>query len=667
MLEPFLLTTCLSSTVQNMVCKLGFEIQDHFDIRKIVNEENKVCWSNLCENIVFSGQDLDYAQSVRQLGPVCEAVHKHITSLSDAEFEDAFGMYFQWTNNATLFLSVLDTIKSLNDAKISMSIMKMSSCLERSLGDVYLTVGKNCPFLLRDLLASSELVKVFSEPVMNILRIFLGSPESLNLRNILWHGFASPHEIPHKYCSILLLLTVGLGQIIETYFHENKLSLEHRPYFVFHNLEKMCIFPDLYDEELSVAEKLIEKSKFVLQHMKPFWIEAISAFRQRRYADCIILLLPQLETGLRLIFTIANKCPYRMLTAESAHLYTTFDEILAKQVENEFDNQVPQILGEPTMEFLWDFLNHQEGPRVRDHLSHGEIQLNKFPREVANQLLCFTVVLLSKHLETEHVLTQDTSTLQPLIAATECYMSRFHPIALLQNQLLQCCESLRNWPIPSLSYFQQVTGCGEMSELGVTFIHEITYILSLLQLQKDDRFHIDDINSWLLTEKWFNNICTLCSIHIHNLYCHRRVLEAVGVLRKVVKQCILVSDNVLSISEARYKQWLDKTLRSRQRQNYLRMLSSIKALSLVLGLIVTLMVLDLHNIYKIAEQTPLEYNKYLRYAKSILQYTENLSTCTSVDKNRWNEAIELSQKNLLQIRIFIEKIVPSHTIQQNRA
>lgn len=45
-------------------------------------------------------------------------------------------------------------------------------------------------------------------------------------------------------------------------------------------------------------------------------------------------------------------------------------------------------------EFLWDFLNHQEGPRLRDHLSHGEINLLEFPREAASQLLAFSTVLI---------------------------------------------------------------------------------------------------------------------------------------------------------------------------------------------------------------------------------------------------------------------------------
>ncbi|MEE6475427.1 hypothetical protein FKM82_010746 [Ascaphus truei] len=599
--ETFPVTTCLSPTVHHMVCNLGFEIEVSYDIRRVLCEDNRVCWKTLSDTISYiaSGERLDYVQSVRLLGPLCEAVHTHLSSLSSDVFKEQFGWCFYWTNNAELFLSTLAVLQSLDGTQISLSLMKVTSCLERSLGDVYLMIGKDCPFLLRDLLASAELAEVFSPPVMDVLRVFLGSPESLNLRNILWHGFASPYEIPPKYCSMLILLTAGLGQLLKTYLAQTASSLEHRPYFVFHDLQELHVFPDLNDEALSMAEKLVNKSTFVLQHMTPFWTEAIIAFRQGRYADCAILLLPQLETGLRLIFTTVNKCPHRMLTAESSTLYTTFDEVLAKQLNSDSDNQVPLTLGEPAMEFLWDFLNYQEGPRVRDHLSHGEIQCSEFPREMANELLSFSVVLLCKHLDQEDVLIK----------------------------VLDCSESLQRWTLlhsPPLDHAQQVPGLEDMAE----FSHETAHILGLLPFQEDvDSLHSEDLDSWLLTDKWINTMTELCSKRIRTLYCHRWVLEAVGVLRKVSTQCHLVSNNIISASELRFEQWLNKTLRSRQRQNYLRMLS--------------------------------------RHIKSVLQYTENLAIYTSLEKNRWDESIELTRRILLKIRLFYEKHKSSHIIKDS--
>ncbi|KAG9469526.1 hypothetical protein GDO78_020305, partial [Eleutherodactylus coqui] len=172
MLGPVPPTTCLSPAVHNMVCVLGFEMQDHVEMRSILDQENRVRWRAIWERVSYlsSGVGLDYAESVRQLGPLCDAAHGHFMSLSNENYEETFHDWFQWTNNC----------------------------------EVYLIIGKDCPFLLRDLLASQELAKIFSQSVMNVLRVFLGSPLSLNLRNILWHGFASPHEIPPKYCSMLL-------------------------------------------------------------------------------------------------------------------------------------------------------------------------------------------------------------------------------------------------------------------------------------------------------------------------------------------------------------------------------------------------------------------------------------------------------------------------------
>ncbi|XP_066452197.1 endoplasmic reticulum membrane-associated RNA degradation protein isoform X2 [Eleutherodactylus coqui] len=533
--------------------------------------------------------------------------------------------------------------------------MKMTSCLERSLGDVYLIIGKDCPFLLRDLLASQELAKIFSQSVMNVLRVFLGSPLSLNLRNILWHGFASPHEIPPKYCSMLLLLSAGLGQLLQLWLTNAGMSVVHRSPFVFSNLQEVAVFQDLNENVLSTAERLIEKSKFVLAHMIPFWTEVIFAFRQGRYADCTILLLPQLEAGLRLTFCAVNGCPERMLTAESTSLYTTFDEILSKHLNDGSQNLLPGTLGESAMEFLWDVLNHSEGPRVRDHLSHGEIQLWEFPKPLASELLGFSIVLLHKYLEENSFDKEDIAVLYPVIASVGSYQSRFHPVALVQKQVLQCCESLQKWdllPIPSL---------GETNELQdsvdhtLSFYSEIEQIFHLLHNQGKTCFTTEDCSNWLQTDKWVVSLQELCRERISNLYCPRSVLEAVVVLRKISTQCYQVSDNIVSTSQLRYQQWQSKTLRSRQRQNYRRLLCSVQSLSPVLRLIITIVILNLHNIHNVSKTPDSEYQLYLKYLRSILQYTENMSTCSSPQNNRWDKAVQMTSTIMLKIKAFNEK------------
>lgn len=156
----------------------------------------------------------------------------------------------------------------------------------------------------------------------------------------------------------------------------------------------------------------------------------------------------------------------------------------------------------------------------------------------------------------------------------------------------------------------------------------------------------DPINS-VLTERL---LMELCDTRICTLYSPRPVLEVVAVLRKISTQCHQVSQQVIAGAGLRYTQWVNKTLRSRQRHNYLRMLNSIKFLSPALRLILLLITLELVSVHSVCKKNPFDYQQYLKFLKSVLQYTENLVTYTSPEKNKWDETMELTNKILIKIR-----------------
>ncbi|XP_032341286.1 endoplasmic reticulum membrane-associated RNA degradation protein isoform X3 [Camelus ferus] len=631
-------TTCLSPPVHDMICKLGFEVQENRDISSIVTQDGEVCWKTITDCLTYteSAQGLDLGGSVRLLGPVCEAVHLHLLSLSKAQFEVRYAPWFQWTGVPELFPEIMDTLDSLESPAVSLSLMKLTSCLERALGDVFLLIGKECPFLLRDLLASEELARVFGPPVMDVLRVFIGSPHGLNLRNVLWHGFAAPQELPPKYCAMMVLLTAGLGQLLQGHLRQTGRTLAHRPFVTLTNLEDLIVFPDVTHEALAVLEEVMRKSAFALKPMVPCWEAALVKFKSHRFADCAILLLTQLEAGLRKVFATVNACPSRLLTAESTALYTTFDEILAKHLNDGKINQLPLFLGEPAMEFLWDFLNHQEGPRVRDRLSHGEVSLPEFPREAANQLLAFSFVLLLR-LTDEDLLPvfKEKAMVRSLMGLAEGYVARCHPASRLKKQVLSCEESLRAWPLLPLP---KGAG-GEAAQLESN------------SETNDCKSLITDI----MAELCRHLPAKLCVPPDLDSLPGRTVLEVLTVFRKIGACCCRVSGQVTASWERRHQQWVDRSLRSRQRRNYLRMASSVKVLSPVLYLILLLIALELVNIHTIGGKNTSEYQQYLRFLKSVLQYTENLAASTSQDQNKWDEAVSLTHAALLKMWTFSEK------------
>lgn len=60
------------------------------------------------------------------------------------------------------------------------------------------------------------------------------------------HDFLTCYGILPRYCAMLLFLTAGLGQLLQTYLLKTKYILVHRPYVTFISLEELVAFPGKY-------------------------------------------------------------------------------------------------------------------------------------------------------------------------------------------------------------------------------------------------------------------------------------------------------------------------------------------------------------------------------------------------------------------------------------
>ncbi|XP_012590294.1 PREDICTED: endoplasmic reticulum membrane-associated RNA degradation protein-like [Condylura cristata] len=68
--------TCLSPTVHELICKVGFEAREHLAASAVVSPCGEVCWPAFTGRLVpaDSGEGLDYRASVRLLGPDATAL-----------------------------------------------------------------------------------------------------------------------------------------------------------------------------------------------------------------------------------------------------------------------------------------------------------------------------------------------------------------------------------------------------------------------------------------------------------------------------------------------------------------------------------------------------------------------------------------------------------------
>ncbi|XP_048457332.1 endoplasmic reticulum membrane-associated RNA degradation protein [Rhincodon typus] len=499
--------TCLSAEVHHMVCSLGLTVLNRPELERIITVSGEICWEAITFYLHTSDaekHDLDYIESVRSLGPVCKTVHLYLLSLSTQHFNNQYGLWFKWTNNRELFVEAFEAIRSAQPTAVSLSLMKLTACLERALGD----------------------------------------------------------------------------------------------------------------------------------------------------GHCLKFLQPENSH-----FCLCNFC---FAFPQSTTLYTTFDEMLAKYLDNGVINHLPSALGDPIMEILWDLLNHQEGPRLRDHLSHGEIDLKLFPREMASHVVALAIILLHHCHRGANGIAMENECLRTIMCSTHLYCSRFHPVGRLKQQLRRCLESLQKWgeiPRPTLEQASDRPGSDCLSPAAQT-VHRclmeglVSALINRLKMVYDE-----DLNPfhYLLAEAQLHLVAKLLANRIGTLYCSRVVLELVSLLRKITSQCLTVSEQIMHGAVSRHQQWLSKSLRSRQRQNYLRMLGSVQYLHHIFSLLTLLVAVELLNAQTMVDETSSEYHRHLKFLKSVLQYTENMVTYTSPDKNKWNESWDLTEKMLLKVKNFYNK------------
>lgn len=252
----------------------------------------------------------------------CSLLADHVQQQfsQDKELCTRIKNYFSWCPQPEVFLAVLEGQKELSGVQVNTTILLGTAALERALGDVLLSVvkGKHCPHLLKDLLAAKELEEVFSPIAMFLLRCLIGPPTGVNLRNVLWHGFADCKEVPCKFAVLLLVVVASLGRMLQER-HTSDVVLKHRPFVTFPQEPLLCsTFRDLTAVDCGwLGEMFGGRSYFILPSMRSTWQAALQAFADKQYTVCLALLLPALEHSLRRVFACVNDCPERVITAEA--------------------------------------------------------------------------------------------------------------------------------------------------------------------------------------------------------------------------------------------------------------------------------------------------------------------------------------------------------------
>ncbi|XP_071962636.1 endoplasmic reticulum membrane-associated RNA degradation protein-like isoform X2 [Antedon mediterranea] len=309
----------LSDNVKELLCSTNTELLSsptcHLQL-----PQGTIQWKSLQH--VFKDLDQlppDYTEHVQKLAPVCFKISSWLKTQNIEDLKEKYSKHLQWTGQPEVFYECFDVLQSNNACSTHVSLLLLTATLERAMGDVYLTKNSPCPSMLKDLLAAPELCLLFGCTAIKMLHILIGPPTSLNLRNIFWHGFASPGEIPIMYAYFLIIIAVSLGEVLCS--NHELVQIPHRQWFTFSNInltkQTTTVIENVEKDELMA---IIYNSNFIQKNMICLWEQALQYYYSGRFGLFLMLLLPQMEMGVRTVFVQANNCPHRLVTAESSVL-----------------------------------------------------------------------------------------------------------------------------------------------------------------------------------------------------------------------------------------------------------------------------------------------------------------------------------------------------------
>lgn len=579
-----------------------------------------------CEGIENDGTW--HSAALQLLSPSIHHIGTVYTEMSVERFRARAMELSSWTGAEKDIQECFGWLKSEDPCGPVLAILRITTILEHSLGNVLFARGIQVPFLLKDILTAPQLHEAFGPELMTLLQVIVGPPQSLNLRNVVWHGFVRPEEVDGRYAYLLICIVLSLGEQMMQRGGVGGKGIQCRKRF---SLERyVTLLDDFHDVEFIRDQflSILESSSLVLPGRMAYWQTCIDLLNKGMYAECLTLALTQLECVLRVLYTNVNDCSHRLLTAEMSVLYTTMDEIFAKEMESGSPNALRAALGDSHFEMFLDIFSYLEGPRLRDKVSHGEVDLRTVSQGLVHHILHLTALTCSS----ERLMVADIQSDYEAVLrkVSKRYRAHFHPTQLLWKKVQEAINKLH------------CLGTNQATCEGIATSKEAGERDTCMRLL-GEKWNVKLTGSWnssLLADLDLLRMCVVKSAPA-TVFRPRKELTVVTLLRRICGETCITLDQLNDTLASRTENWNSRGLRSRQRENFKRLLESVPVLynGISLTLWLTFCCISRVNDTELLEQSQLD--KLLRILKAMVKFVENLHSQTSPSQNRWDESCKL--------------------------
>lgn len=395
-----------------------------------------------------------------------------------------------------------DIERCKTDSFLAFSIL--STIVERLVGSIFLSQsGGEKPILrtLSELLSTQEIHDVLGGTTVFIVRCLIGPPIALNLRNVIWHGFLSDADpFRPEFTSLLFLIYVSIAKRAHDHFSAKSIGWISKPLIGSKAQREQFDFGrglNPFGDEATRQNRLlmmddfrdlIKSSYLVLPGRERLIVRALEEYAVNGdYLNCLVLLLPQLEMCLRVLYVSCNEhLPHEMVQARSRALFTTFDIILANYLENDSSGDCPMMvnrvlcdeLGERLAGALHDHLFHYDGSRIRESIAHGEMTNKQVLPYVTDRVVGVFIALLMKYdirrpwhdgSNNDEYFQRFSKPIQRCFQFHhDFYVSCFHPKSLLVQELSACFRIHANMDAAVVHRYW------EHEQLNMTQIQEVS-------------------------------------------------------------------------------------------------------------------------------------------------------------------------------------------------
>lgn len=551
-----------------------------------INEEGVFDWGGLTELLsnseTLSGDDPIYPKSYTEYLPNVELLKPVLLEsesvLARVSNKTEWLEKLQWLGQESRLPLILQEHCQPSSAVSSVeNILFLTSALENALGNVYYSISKKSPpHLLRDLLDTKELKDTLGTCPIFFLKILMGSPESINLRNIVWHGFPLPHEIHPCFVSTLLIASASLSDKVKHIPLTSRQQVKDFSRFLA-KIKVSSIDFALVESRAKVI-KAIESSKWT-GLWTIYWKQIYQHYEQQNYWRCTMLILPQIELVLRKIYGEVNNFD---ISAKLKEYYITMGSIFDSTDNNRL---LDSFVDRETLHFLYDIFISPFGMRIRDKISHGEVELDCVDRELCSVLLYAGLNLLNRQ---EFPLNN--------------YESKFH----LNNLTHQAITA-------SKTFVVDLTTISTPKGFGVEFTWNQEAIISLQKLTIRKPVEI--------------------------FHRPKRETEIMTNVMRIAQLIVQVCQNYRLSFEERFGMFINHELRSRARKTLEKMVETLGVIAETLGTMVGYLI-EIANFKHLDN----DFEASQRFCKHTLTIVENLIRYSDKESNEWLKALDCCEK-----------------------